>query len=114
MIIKNRFILLGYKILFYFELGKGQVARFYQFLPDIIIILGGLKYLFGVDLTHCEMIIFMLLLILLFIIVGFTLKKLGLYDIDCIVSAERNIVVKEQYMAAKKINNYLRDFDGKA
>jgi len=95
-----------YKILFYFELGKGTTARFYQFIPDVIIILGGLKFLLGVDVTPKFTIIFLFVVVFGFTGLGWILKKTGFYDIDRYVQASKDPVQSEILEAARKINKF--------
>jgi len=96
-----------YIFLFYFELGKNQVARFYQFIPDVIIILGGLKYLFGVEFSNETMAVLIIGGVFGFALTGYLLKRWKLYDIDQYVHADKNPVEKELLAAARKINGKL-------
>jgi len=100
----NKILKYVYTFLFYFELGKNQIARFYQFIPDIIIILGGLKYLFGIELTNKVMMTLIFFGVFGFALVGYLLKRYKFYDIDQYVHADKNPVQQEILMAARRIN----------
>lgn len=93
-----------YGLLFYYEQGKGQLNRFYSFLPDVIIILGGIKYLLGYDLSRNQVIFIVCLSILLFTLLGYFVKHTGLWDVDSRVRAGKDPVMGEIYEAAKRIN----------
>ena len=103
-IVNNTVIKAMYKLLFYFELGKGTTARFYQFIPDIIIILGGMKYLLGVDLTATFTKTFVLVALALFTLMGYFINKTGLYEVDRYVIASKDPVQREMLAAARAIN----------
>ena len=102
--IDNKFVKLIYKGVFYFELGKGQTSRLWGPIPEIMIIIGGLKYLFGMNMTKTDMILFFGVILFSFFIIGFIFKKLGFYDVDMKVQASKDPVKDEMYKAAKKIN----------
>lgn len=101
----NYFVKMCYKFLFYFELGRGTYARFYSWIPEILIILGGLKYLFNINMNKLQMITGFIILILLFVNSGLLVKKFGFYDIDRRVQVSKDPVMNEIYKAAIKINN---------
>ena len=103
-ILNNKIISYAYQIIFYFELGKGQTQRFYGFIPEIIIILGGLKYLFNINLTNSQMITLILVICTLFIFIGLFVRKSGLWVVDKYVQAEKDPVQNEILSAARKIN----------
>lgn len=93
-----------YKLLSYFEIGKGTIARFYQFIPDIIIIIGGVKYLLNVNITPTHVIIIFIGGFTLFVLLGLFLKKSGLYETDKNIQANNDPVQSEILKAARKIN----------
>lgn len=93
-----------YSLLFYYEQGKGQLNRFYSFLPDVIIILGGVKYLLKIDLTPTQVVTITICAMLGFTVLGYVIKHTGLYDEDSKVRAGKDPVMGEIYNAAKKIN----------
>jgi len=97
-------IKLFYRFLFYFELGKNNTARIYQFIPDIVIILGGLKYLLNFNITPTFTIIFALIIVILFTFLGIFINKSGLYKTDKIIQTGKDPVMNEVYQAALKIN----------
>lgn len=104
----NPLFKLFYKLMFYFELGKNQVARLYQFFPDMFIILGGLKYLFGLDLQPLDMFIVLVIMIFVCTCAGYLFKKTGLLAIDRYTVAERDPVWNDLLSAARKINRRYR------
>ena len=93
-----------YRLLFYFELGKGTIGRMYQFIPDIIIILGGMKYLLDIDVTRNFVIIFGLIVVFGFTLIGLVISKTGLYEVDKYVQASKDPVQTELLNAARRIN----------
>lgn len=93
-----------YKTLFYFELGKGQVARVYQWVPDVFIILGGLKLLFDIEFSKGAMGSIVIGGVLLMTGFGFFLKHTGLWDVDQYVKAKKDPVFEEILRAARRIN----------
>ena len=101
---ESRIIKTGYKALFYFELGKGTTARFYQIIPDLIIILGGLKFLMGVDITPSFSVMFVLTVFFMLTVLGYFINKTGLYAVDRYVQASKDPVQKELLEAARRIN----------
>lgn len=94
-----------YKVLFCFELGRSTSARFYAWLPELIIILSGLKYLLNLTLEWWQIAIIIPGFVLIFIVMGYFIHKLGLYNVDQYVKASRDPVQTEILTAARKINN---------
>lgn len=99
----------GYRLLFHFELGKNSIGRFSGIIPDILIYLGALKYLFHIDLTIHQMIFGTIGLLVAFMFLGLIIHKTGLYEIEQKVRASKDPVASEIYESAKKINKYYWD-----
>jgi hypothetical protein len=97
-----------YRLMFHFELGKSQVARFYCWIPEIIIIIGGLKYLLGINMTKKFIITFFVTIIIIFTIVGLIIHKTGLYNVDRYVQTSKDPVQTEILLAARKINSKVK------
>lgn len=103
-ILNNVFAKKFYVTMFYFEQGKGQVNRFYNEIPQFIIILGGLKYLFNISFTPLVYVLIFVAGFLCFTLFGYFVKNTGLWDVDKIVCATKDPVQGEIYKAALKIN----------
>ena len=103
IILNNKLINGLYKIKFYMDVAVGQVSWFTGKLPEIMASIYLLEK-FGFVVSKANIIFYCLVIAILIFLLGFCWKKLGLYDIDMIVSAERNPVSNEVYKAAKKIN----------
>lgn len=97
----------AYGVLFYFELGKNNLARLYQFIPDVIIILGGVKYLLNVDLKPVHVLTSVLVIFLLFTFLGYFINKTGLYAIDKYVQANKDPVQSELLESARLVKKEL-------
>lgn len=100
----NFFVKKFYSTLFYFEQGKGQVNRFYAEIPNFIIILGGLKYLFNISFSPLVYVLIFFACYVVFTILGYFFKHSGLYDVDRITQANKDPVMCEVYNAARRIN----------
>ena len=99
----SKIIKKAYSTLFYFELGKNNLARLYQFIPDVIIILGGVKYLLNVDLKPIHVLTSVLIIFLLFTFLGYFINKTGLYSIDKYVQASKDPVQSELLEGARLV-----------
>ena len=91
-------------MLFYYELGKGNCMRVYGIIPDLIIILGGLKYLVGLAITPFFVVTFLLTAFFLLTLLGLFFSKSGLYAVDQYTKADRDPVMRELLSAARKVN----------
>jgi hypothetical protein len=89
--------------MFHFELGRSQVTRFYGWIPEIIIIIGGLKYLLGVNMSKTFIIIFFSITVIIFTIIGIIIHKTGLYNVDRYVQTNKDPVQSEILEAARII-----------
>ena len=110
----NFFVILCFKFLFYFEMGRAQFGRFYGFIPELMIIIGFIKFVLEVDITAFQSIIFIAVLSTIFFFFGVFWKLSGLFDATVYVTNEKNPVMKEVYTAAKLINkHYGEENEGK-
>ena len=109
-IYKNKLITLIYKGYFYFTLGKAQIDKFTNILPEISAIIIIATFVFGVDLTQFKslLIIIFFVLVVLLTILGYFFKNSGLWDVEIEVNATKNIVENEKYQAAKRINKVFK------
>ena len=92
-----------YSLLFYLELGRGTASRFYGWIPEMIILIGGLKYLLGIELTPKIILLALFLMASLMTLGGYFIKKTGLYDVDRYVQANKDPVTKEILDKIRKI-----------
>lgn len=98
----NPLVKLFYSILFYFELGRGTASRFYGWLPECIVVVGGLKYLMGWELSKTSIVLSFIGIAVLMFLAGLFVKKTGLYDADRYVQASKDPVTNELLQAARK------------
>ena len=92
-----------YKALFYFELGRGSASRFYGWVPEMIIIVGGLKYLLGFNLTKEGIVVGFLIVATLMFFFGLFIKRSGLYDVDRYVQTQKDPVMSEILEGVRRI-----------
>lgn len=95
---------IAYRGLNYFETGKGLTARFYQWIPELIIILGGMKYLLGIEFSKPMLLFIGLMATLWFIGFGRFLIKSGIYGVDRYTQTRNDPVWSEILEAARVIN----------
>jgi hypothetical protein len=99
----NKIIKQGYKTLTYFEIGKAFIGRFYQIIPDAIIMVGGIKYLVGLEVGKNFLPLFLVCMVLIIYFTGLVLKLTRLYDTEMKVKANINPVEAKLLKAAKII-----------
>jgi len=108
-IMQNGLVKIIYKCQWYFDLGRSSVGRYYAWLPEILIILGGIKYLLGINLSIKVMIMGVLFFVFIFSITGYIFKKTGLYDMQRYIEAERDPITHEMLASARTIEGWKID-----
>ncbi len=104
-ILESKLVSLCYRALFYFEQGRSAASRLYAWIPEILVIVAALKIIFEMETIPTLVVagIFVSIAILFFII-GYILKKTGLYDVDKHTAASKDPIQNEIYTASLKIN----------
>jgi hypothetical protein len=87
----------------YFELGRGQCSRIYGYIPEIMMILMGLKFLFKIEFTTPQLIILFIAVFVSFITIGLIYKKSGLYDKERSVQNSKDPIMNEVLNNTRKI-----------
>ena len=103
-IMSNVIVKFFYKLLSYFELGKGNIARFYLPIIDMLMLLSSLKILFDIQFSHVALTIIGLLALTAFIILGWSLIHFGFYKADRMQQTLNDPIAHEMYKAAVVIN----------
>lgn len=97
-----------YSGVWYFEQGRGQCSRLYGYVPEIMVILMGLKFLFKVEFNTVQLIFLFSGIILLFFILGLIYKKSGLYDKERIVQTNKDPIQTEILNNTRDIRRRLK------
>ncbi len=95
-----------YKCYFYFNLGKGQLGKFTDILPEISAVIIIATWVFGIDLTQFKLLltIAFVIFVVLLILLGWFFKNSGLWEVEIEVANAKNHIEAEIYKAAKRIN----------
>lgn len=102
----NKTVILGYKLWFYFIVGKDQIGKITSPFNEIGALVVILTMVLGIDLTQHKagFAMFIFFGLIGITTLGYIFKKVGLWDTEQIIFAVKNPVQKELYSAAKKIN----------
>jgi hypothetical protein len=92
-----------YKIKFYFEVAAQQIGWITNKFPEIMSVLYLLEK-FGIILVDKQIIILSLAFFIIMVLCGYIWKKIGLFDVERYVNADKDPVQKELLSAARKIN----------
>lgn len=90
-----------YRGLFYLEVGKQQYGRL-QFINELFIVIGGIKYLLGVDLQPVHVVVIVGIAFASFVIIGFLTWQTGLFDVEQKTMTQKNPIMRRIYEAANK------------
>ena len=93
----------GYRFKFYFDVGITQINWITGKLPEVVS-LGILLHFLGFEITKRQVLYFVPIAIGVVFSLGLFWKKSGLFDLEQKVNAERSIVNKDIWYAARKIN----------
>lgn len=102
-----------FKLEWYFTQGKGLLAKAYDPMNDVSALVVLLTFWLGYDLTQNRsgFGIFLLILFVLLIVVGWFRDNSGLYHSEIAVVTNQNHVQKEMYEAAVRINKWFYEND---
>ena len=81
-----------YAIYFYFTLGKGQIAKFTDLIPEASGVIIIITLVFGIDLTKYKSLLgtLVVLIFISLIIMGWIFKNAGLWEVELEVNAKKN------------------------
>ncbi len=100
----NKTIKFLYDLEFYLTQGKSKVTEYLAFFSYLTILVGGMKYLFNINISRNLVIIMFPLITIGLIVFGWLMVKLKLYHVDIMRNMIKNPVSKEIYYAAIRIN----------
>lgn len=93
-----------YDVKFHFDIFDSQFSWIFGKFPLMMSMIYLLDKL-GIIIVGWRIVIYAIIGFLIFVIGGFIIDKLGIYEIEQKVNANNNPVQKEVYNAAVKINN---------
>jgi hypothetical protein len=101
-IVSNNIARGAYKIKFYIDVGVSQVSWVTGKLPELMAVVF-LSGKFGYDPTQSQIVGIVITMLCVLVLFGYTWKKLGLYDTERHVTAEKDPVQSELLEAARLI-----------